>query len=278
MNKTTDKNKLFRDCLIFLFLGITLWRLVILFIYPSLGGDAWISSWYSFWWGGVYQILALFGAIYGFSLMKSWGGIKSIMGRTVLMFSLGLLAQVFGQTVSTYYVFKGLGVPYPSIGDIGFFSSVLFYIYGAILLTKLSGFKSSIKNVKNKIFAVIIPTILLLSTYYFFFQGYQFDFTQPLKILLDFGYPFGQAIYVSFAIFAFIIARKELGGILRKPIIFFIISLVAQYIADYIFLFQSNNGTYIAGGLDDYLYVVAYFLMSLSLIQLGTAFYKIRNS
>ena len=44
----------------------------------------------------------------------------------------------------------------------------------------------------------------------------------------------------------------------------------AQYLADYNFLFQNSRGTWYNGGYGDYLYLLAYFLMSIGIIQLKT--------
>ena len=88
------------------------------------------------------------------------------------------------------------------------------------------------------------------------------------SVFLDFGYPIGQAVYVSIAILAFILSKDVLGGIMRGPIIFVIYALVIQYLADSNFLFQVINSTWINGGYGDFLYTLAYFLMAISLIKI----------
>ena len=74
--------------------------------------------------GAIYGFIALFGAIWGFGIAKKWGGLKSVMGKSLLMFSMGLLAQEFGQLSLSYldYAFNIAGA-YPSIGDIGYFGT-----------------------------------------------------------------------------------------------------------------------------------------------------------
>ena len=231
-------------------------------------------------WGATYQILALYGGIIGLFISKKWGGYKSILGRVVLFFSIGLFLQCFGQTYSSYYVFhNNVESPnYPGIGDIGFFGSVLAYIYAVILLFKISGIKTSFKKIQNKIFIVLVPVIMFLSAYLFFLNGYEFDWSNKLKIFLDFGYPIGQAFYVSIAILALIMSRNVLGGIMKKPILFLIFALLFQYFSDFFFLYQANAGTWYVGNINDYLYATSYFIMTISLIQIGSAFLKIENS
>ncbi len=250
----------------------TVWRL---FLFINNAGD---RSHDIQIWAASYQLVAWFGAICGFYLAGLWGGWKSLVGRANLAFAFGLLAQSFGQSVFSYFFYKGIDAPYPSIADIGFFGSIPFYIYGAVLLDKFYNTRKSIRSLKNLSVAFTVPVGMLILSYFIFLRGYEFDWSSPLKVALDFGYPLGQAIYVSLAILAFLLALSNLGGIMKKPTLMFIFSLVAQYVADYIFLYTLNNGTFVGGGMVDYLYLVAYFLMSVSLIQLGSAFYKIQNS
>src|SRR6185295_13042924 len=139
---------------------------------------------------------------FGFYIAELWGGFKSLVGRANLAFAMGLLAQSFGQIVFSYFFYKGIDTPYPSIADIGFFGSIPFYIYGAFLLVQFYNNKKSISTVKNLSLVFIIPFGMLILSYIIFLNGYQFDWSNPLTILLDFGYPLGQSIYVSLAILA----------------------------------------------------------------------------
>lgn len=227
----------------------------------------------------IYPLLSLVGGITGFIFAKRWGGLKSHMGSALSFFSAGLLAQFFGQAAYAYYIYiQHITVPYPSVGDIGFFGSVVFYIYGVYLLAKVSGLRFSFKSIHGKILAFILPAALLLISYFFFLQGYEFDFTDKLKIFFDFGYPFGEAIYVSIALLALLMCRDLLGGVMKKPIVFLIIALVFQYICDFMFLYQSYRGLWYVGGTNDYMYFVSYFLMTVALFYIGRSFNRIQQS
>jgi hypothetical protein len=228
-------------------------------------------------WGSIYQIIALWGALCGFHLAKLWGGSKSLVGKASNMFAFGLLAQSFGQCVYSYYFYTGGETPYPSLGDVGFFGSVLFYIYGAILLAKISGINVTLKSYTGKVFAIVVPAALLILSYLIFLNGYEFDRSNPLKTFLDFGYPLGQAIYVSIAFLTLLLTRSSLGGVMKKPIVFFLIALIIQYFSDFMFLYMVNHEIYVPGGIIDFLYFVSYFAMALSLIKLGSAFEHIRS-
>jgi hypothetical protein len=230
-------------------------------------------------WGSSYQIIALWGSVWGLFISIYWGGYKSALGRMILAFSLGLLCQVFGQTVYSYYnLYAHVEAPYPSIGDIGFFGSIPLYIYGSFLLAKVSGVKVTLRSFDQKIQAFFIPLIALFISYMVFLRGYEFDFSHPLTILLDFSYPFGQAIYVSIAILTLLLSRKILGGIMRGPVMLFLFALIFQYICDYNFLYQASRETWFVGGYGDYLYAVSYFVMTIALLYVGEIFGKIQDS
>lgn len=136
-----------------------------------------------------------------------------------------------------------------------------------IMLLSASGGKVSLKSFKHQMIAIIIPLGMLLFSYMLFLRSYEIDFSQPIRLFLDFGYPLGQALYVSAAILTYTVSKNILGGIMRKKIIFIIIAFIAQYAADFNFLYQSSRGTWYNGGYGDYLYLVAYFIMVLGILQ-----------
>lgn len=231
-------------------------------------------------WGATYQILALYGGFVGLFIAQKWGGFKSLVGKIILAFSIGLLLQVFGQSYSSYYVFHYdvESPPYPALGDIGFFGSVIAYIYGVMLLSRVSGVRNKMKTAKNKILAVLIPVVTIVLSYSYFLRGYEFDWSQKILIFLDFGYPLAQAFYVSVAILALIMSKNILGGVMRKPILFLIFGLLFQYFSDAFFLYEAHKGTWYVGNINDYLYCSSYFIMTLAIISIGKAFDAIQES
>jgi hypothetical protein len=231
------------------------------------------------WFGSLYFVVALTGGIFGLVNANKWGGWKSLLGKALILFSLGLLAQVFGQIAYSYYIYVlNMEVPYPSIGDIGYFGSIPLYIYGTVLLAKASGVHIGIKSMQNKIQAVVIPLVLLIFCYLLFLQHYQFDWSSPLVIFLDFGYPMGQAIYISLAILVYLLSRNILGGMMKKGISYIIVALFAQYSADYLFLYQVSRNMWNVEGINEVLYLTAYYLMALSLLKFGDIYKSVRSN
>lgn len=219
------------------------------------------------YYGIFYGIIALWGGLCGIYISKYWGGFRSLLGRAIIMLSLGLFAQEFGQCAYTFYIFiLKIDVPYPSIGDIGFFGTIPFYIYAAYLLAKVAGVKISLKSFRSKLQAIVIPVVILGIAYALFLRNYSVDLSKPIETFLNFGYPFGQAIYISLGILTYLTTRNLLGGVMKPRILALIFAFAAQFIADYMFIFFSDK--YYPGSVLDYIYASAYFLMALAIFQL----------
>ena len=119
---------------------------------------------------------------------------------------------------------------------------------------------------------------MLVFSYFFFLRDYQFDWSKPLTIFLDFGYPLGQATYVSLALLVLIVSIRSLGGMMKRPVLLLIFALLVQYLCDFNFLYQANRGSWYAGSWGDYLYAVSYFIMTLAIIYIGSTFFRIKES
>lgn len=220
---------------------------------------------------GTYGVMALIGGFLGLKASKRWGGFKSLIGKSILLYSLGLFAQEFGQLAYSFYtqVFNE-EVPYPSIGDLGYFGSVILYIVATYYLVKAVSSKQSLSSYSSKIQAFLIPALLLGFSYSEFLKQYEVDWSNPLAVVLDFGYPLGQAVYISLAILVYLFSRKYLGGKMRPVVLFLILALFAQYIADFMFLYQVNNETWTTAGTNDFVYLISYFVMTIALLRFNS--------
>lgn len=230
-------------------------------------------------WGGVYQIMCYWGGIIGLLISSRWGGFKSLVGKAIIAFSAGLLFQGFGQSVYTYYLFYAhIQAPYPSLGDVGFFGTIIFYFIGVYFLTKLSAVRSILRFVRSKVLFILIPIAILVAQYFLILKNYNFDFSNKIKIFLDFGYPFGDALIISVAILAFLLSKNFLGGLMKKPTLYIIFALFIQYVADIYFFYQADLGTFYAGGITDFLYFFSYTFMTLTLISMGSVYNHIQET
>src|SRR4051812_45188649 len=103
-----------------------LWWLKINFLTTSFEGEVYYFNWF-------YGLIALTGSLYTiFFVARKWGGYKSVIGKSLIFISLGLLSQWFGLQIWTYYnLILKIEVPYPSFADIGYFALIPFYTLGA---------------------------------------------------------------------------------------------------------------------------------------------------
>lgn len=273
MNGTTTLLKShMAQILVFVFIIITGWWITIKPFNHDLFNDE------KHLWTASYVLISFLGSVFGLMISGYWGGYKSTLGRSILALSIGLLLQTFGQLVYNFYtLIQHIEAPYPSLGDLGYFGSIPAYIYGVVLLGHGAGLRFSLKSFKTKMLAVLLPTLMLGFSYYLYLLSYEFDRSSPLTVLLDFGYPLGQAIYVSVALLILLSSSKLLGGVMRKPILLLLIALLAQYIADFTFLYLAHQNAWYAGGIGDYLFAVSYTLMALALIYVGVSYNKISN-
>jgi len=228
--------------------------------------------------GATYGVMSLIGGCIGLAASRKWGSHKSMVGRALLFFSIGLLLQAFGQVAYSFYVYVlKVDIPYPSVGDVGYFGSVLLYIYAAWELSKALGFKLSVKNKTKKFIAVAVPLVLLSGSYYYFLRGYAFDFSSlkaSLTVILDFGYPLGQAVYIAIAIMTYLLSRKMLGGVMKNKVLLVLFALVVQYTADSSFLYAAKAEKFFASGANDFMYLLSYTVMALALTTFRGGFTK----
>lgn len=231
------------------------------------------------WFSATYGIVALIGSIIGFLAARKWGGFRTVLGKALTFFSLGLLAQEAGQLIYAYYIYVAkVQIPYPSWGDVAYFGSVLLYITAALFLAKAAGAKFSLKDTKYKAIAILVPLVLLIASYTILLHNHHYDTSKPLTVFLDFGYPMGQAIYISIAITAYLLSRKLLGGVMKQGIVLIIIALFVQYVADSTFIYQSSRNTYLSGKYDDLIYLIAYFAMTTAMIKFHTIYSSLRDN
>ncbi len=257
---------------VYIFLVFTTWWLI-LFSFGIKG------NFQNYFFAATYGTVALLGGLWGVQTSFKWGGFRSVMGKAIMYLSLGLLAAEFGQLAFSFYnVILHVEIPYPSVADLGFFGNIPLYSLGMFYLGKVSGVQFTIKKLTHKLQIIILPLILLLFSYFVFLNGYDLDSSQPLKTFLDFGYPLGQAVYLSVGLLVYSLSKNLLGGIMKKRIMLIIFAFICQYIADYNFLFQNSRGTWYNGGYGDLLYFIAYTTMAIGLIHLGNALASLKNS
>jgi hypothetical protein len=215
-----------------------------------------------------YGVMALIGSLIGFAASRKWGGLKTVLGRALGLFSLGLLAQEAGQLIYSYYtVIDKIQIPYPSLGDVAYFGSTLLYIAAALTLAKAAGVGFSLRKSHYKAIAVLLPIIILSVSYTVLLHNHHYNTSKPVTVFLDAGYPLGEACYISIAVVAYLLSRKMIGGVMKSGILLIIVALAVQYLSDFTFVYQGDRGKYLPGQYDDLFYLLAYFTMASAMVR-----------
>ena len=210
----------------------------------------------------VYGVVALVGAIYGFKVSARWKHLPNL-ASALRWLAIGVLCQMLGQVSYTYYAeVLNIETPYPSFGDIGFFGSVIAYLAASIYLAKSYGLK--LRAIGRKEYGQFFSTLLVIYivAYILFFREYTVDFTHPLKLFLDFGYPGLQGVYVAIAFVTYLRA-KTAQSTLGKKTLFFLFVLAWQFFCDYMFIYQAYYETWHPNGLNDYFYFLSYVFVNI---------------
>ncbi len=221
------------------------------------------------YFGFVYALVALVGGLNGLYASRGWGSFKSRLGRGIGFLSLGLLCLGTGQLVFSYYnIIAKVEIPFPSAADFFYFSIIVFYILGAIELFQSAGSRFSLRNLKGKVLVFVIPAIALAISWLLLLKNLHVDFSNlhnGLITFLSYSSPLGGAIYISIAVLTFQLSYRLLGGLLRKRVLFLIVALIFEYLAEYVFAYQAAKGTYFNGNVDDLIFVTSVVAMSLAL-------------
>jgi len=249
-----------------------LWTTLILFgiftIYWIILHTQRVSISFNYAFGDSYFVIPLWGSLWGFFISKKWGGMNSIIGKTLAFFSLGLFFQTIGQVIYSSYDFLfNIQVPYPSLGDIFYFGCIFIYCYAIYLLAKLSGIKVNMKIIRNHKIPFILSLIFLTVCLGLLLQDYVFFGSNPLKIFLDFSYPVGDWLYTFFALLIWLNLKNKKGSTMKNKVLFFFVALLLQFLSDYVFVYQANNNTWQVGNLNDYMYLSSYLLMTLAILR-----------
>lgn len=236
-------------------------------VYIQIGNLTNTTQAYLFDW--FYGLIGLSGAVIGLHISFSkWGGWSSVIGRGLIFLSLGLIGQWFGLQVWTYFnIIAKIEAPYPSLADFGYFALIPAYTLGALMFASAAGAKFSLRTKSGKIGALFIPLIALVLSYILFLKDVGVDLANPVKTFLDFGYPLGEIIPVSIALFTLTLSRGLLGGTMKSRILFLVGAFFFQFLTEYAFLYTAGMNTYVNGGWNDLMYATSYTIMSLGLIS-----------
>lgn len=237
------------------------------------------EGFYNYLYSFLFGLIPLVGGFVCILNSRLWGGLKSAVGKAVLLTGLGLMFWGFGETIWSYYnFFLGEPAPYPSLADLGFAPSIFFYGLGGIFLAKVTGAKYGLRSKYAKPLVVLASILLFIFCYYLLVvvaRGGVLvpEGETPLKTVLDIAYPLGG--FISFAV-AFIVSGlsfKYLGGRYMLSIVSMLAGLAVMTIGDAVFSYTTTTGTFYNGQFGDLLLTTGLFLMTFGTL----GFYKVKD-
>ncbi|MBI2021621.1 hypothetical protein HYS93_01910 [Candidatus Daviesbacteria bacterium] len=222
----------------------------------------------------VYGLIPLIWGLIGLRNSMLWGGLKSLMGKSIAFLSLGLLAWAIGNLVWAYYnLIMRVPVPYPSPADFIFILSFPLWAIGISLLSRVTGMVFSLRRVRGKIILFVIPILAIALSYYLLFtvaRGGVIDTEGGLlKFFLDIAFPVWDVIILTLALLVFGLSFNYLGGRFKWPIIILLLGFGVNYITDFSFSYTTTLGTFFVGSWVDLLFATAMFLIALGVALLS---------
>lgn len=222
------------------------------------------NHFYSF----AFSQIPLLGGIFGIYISKHWGMLHSAIGKALFYISAGLFSWGVGSMVWSYYnFFEGIEAPYPSLADVGFLLALPLCTIGMINLSKATGARFALRNLKGRLFLILLPIILIVISYYLLIviarqNVISENYDDLVKLFFDFAYPVADVIILSLSTVIFGLSFKYFGGIYKWSIICILAGFTVMYFADFVFSYTTTAGTFYNGNFGDLLFTIALFLMT----------------
>lgn len=210
------------------------------------------------------QIVAIAGGIYAVQKF----GRKNKTGKTITLFTLGLIFWMIGGIIFALTDFLHGMAEFPSMADVSIFVG-----YALLLVALLHEIKSrSIKLTKVHWFLLAIIGTLTTILVLYFNVFLVFDPTTPLLVLLaTIIYSFADILLATTVILVLILAYDYSGGKLFYPWFYLFIAVTCMLIGDALFSIFIDNylnktGAYLV---IDAIWRLAYVFFAIGLFNLG---------
>lgn len=254
--------------------GLAIYLGALLVFWLSLALSGLQTNFWNYFYSFAFSLIPLIGGLIGMFFAKSWGWLKSSIGRAVFFISLGSFSWGAGSMVWSYYnFFTGVAAPYPSIADIGFVLALPFWIIGIFNLSKATGARTGLHSKAGKMMLFIIPAIVTAVSYYLLVHVARGGiltipdetlnaFLNNLKLILDLAYPLGDVAILTLSLVIFSLSAKFIGGFYRLPILSVFLGFTLMYFADFVFSYTTTVGTFYNGNFGDLLFTLALFVIT----------------
>lgn len=226
------------------------------------------TEFWNYFYSFSFSLIPLVGGFLGMIQSKTWGFLGSAVGRTVFYISAGLFSWGLGSMVWAYYNFvEKIEAPYPSFADFWYIIALPLWVYGAISLSKATGARFALGNLKGRSFLIIVPIVITVLSYYLLVTvargGVITDGVDDrIKLFFDFAYPIGDVLILTITTLIFGLSFKYFGGQFKSSILILLLGFAVMYVADFIFSYTTTIETFYVGHFGDLIFTIALFLMA----------------
>lgn len=241
-----------------------------------------INTQSNYLFGFFFSFIPLFGGMFGLVNFHNWGSFSSVMGKSVLFISLGLITWGIGQVIFSFYnIFLDVEVPYPSLADVSFVLSWPLWGIGVYYLSRATGARFGLRSTGGKWLFLTIPVATIALSYYFLIViargGVLTDPDGFWGLFFDLAYPFGSVVLITLVALVYSLSIGFLGGKFRIAIYLILIGFVLNYIADFSFSYTTTIETFYSANWVDLLFSSAMFLLSLGVTLLDPRKQVVKN-
>lgn len=217
---------------------------------------------------GMYGLLFLTGGLYGLWASTRLGGLRSTVGRTVLLISTALLSYSTGQFLwMSFNIFLRDEVPYPSAADFFFASAMPLFGLGFWLILKMYRTFITQRLLVELLIALVVSggsIILLIGP-----PDISYNLSLTTRIL-NVYYPLGDALLMALSFIAF----RTSGGKIDRSILAYAGGMLLLAAGDTLFTYRNNLEVYWNGDISDLLFACSGFLMSIGIVKTIRSFAK----
>lgn len=230
------------------------------------------EGFHNFFYSFLFGLTPLIGGIIAVFNAKIWGGMKTLIGRSIFFIGFGMFLWGGGEMIWSYYnFFLEVPAPYPSLADVGFAPSIFFYGLGVLLLSRVTGAQLGLKSNLAKFFVVITAIIVVPFSWYILVTLARGGVLippgeTPLKIVLDIAYPLGSLFALAIATIISGLSFRYMGGRYTLSIVSLLVGLFVMFIGDTLFSYTTTVGTYYNANFGDLILLLGTFLLTFGVL------------
>lgn len=183
--------------------------------------------------------------------------IKGAVGKAHLLCGLALLTYSIATFLWTTMSIRLGEIPYPSVPDIFY---ILFY---PLFIAGIFYFLSTYEYKFTKVHLITTSIVAILSAFVTIeILGLPGPDTEIIERVFDYVYILADIVLIT----ACLLVLQVTGGSISRGLLYIIIGVAVQAVADFVFALRNDSGLYIDGGITDLLYALSGYFMALGIV------------